>query len=367
MRKGKKQKRKNRNLMQREAKTIQAMPDNELVENAGIQCKKTADEEGERRNTRLGTVIAITAVVGTIIAILYKWAVRMLNISAKHGYIAWYFQGLVVLAFASVLILSYNIAVYVLNDLQRYNLCDKEYGKYDSISDNAYKNLVNEFKVYMGVLIFLFSANIFLMVKFDEKNRGLAIFDVVLYMIALALLVFGWGRNRIKEKKLKVKLLYITEKIIKLGITGLVCFTVMLVIVVDNPAAIKVNYNADGIVEINNTSSGNYDGLDIEIQNEVGEIVISENIDTEELLFAKEDVYVNAMMDDKNEFDGVLINSEKRHWKYIFDKIEDIKDPGIYCISITVYKEERKVVLLNSFELKNNKFMFAQDVMEKAY
>ena len=52
---------------------------------------------------------------------------------------------------------------------------------------------------------------------------------------------------------------------------ALLCFTISAIFIVNNKATISVSYNADGIVEICNTSAENYNGLDIEIWNMDGE------------------------------------------------------------------------------------------------
>ena len=82
---------------------------------------------------------------------------------------------------------------------------------------------------------------------------------------------------------------------------------------------ISVSYNADGIVEICNTSAENYNGLDIEIWNMDGEKIYTESVEKEKLLFAREDKYVNNEVEGEKVAEGILINRECLHWKYMFD------------------------------------------------
>ena len=136
----------------------------------------------------------------------------------------------------------------------------------------------------------------------------------------------------------------------------LLCFTISAIFIVNNKATISVSYNADGIVEICNTSAENYNGLDIEIWNMDGEKIYTESVEKEKLLFAREDKYVN------NEVEG-----ESLHWKYMFDLKEVINESGVYCVSITVHQDGKSAFLINSLSVENKEYIFAKDSMEKDY
>ena len=62
---------------------------------------------------------------------------------------------------------------------------------------------------------------------------------------------------------------------------ALLCFTISAIFIVNNKATISVSYNADGIVEICNTSAENYNGLDIEIWNMDGEKFTQRSVEKE--------------------------------------------------------------------------------------
>lgn len=129
----------------------------------------------------------------------------------------------------------------------------------------------------------------------------------------------------------------------------------------------SVSYNADGIVEICNTSAENYNGLDIEIWNMDGEKIYTESVEKEKLLFAREDKYVNNEVEGEKVAEGILINSECLHWKYMFDLKEVINESGVYCVSITVHQDGKSAFLINSLSVENKEYIFAKDSMEKDY
>ena len=147
------------------------------------------------------------------------------------------------------------------------------------------------------------------------------------------------------------------------------CFTISVVFIVNNKATISVSYNADCIVEICNTSAESYNGLDIEIWNKDGEIIYTESVEKEKLLFAREDKYFNNEVAGEKVVEGILINSECLHWKYMFDLKEVINEADKYCVSITVYQNGNSVYLFNSLSVdeENNEYTFAKDSMYKVY
>ena len=121
-----------------------------------------------------------------------------------------------------------------------------------------------------------------------------------------------------------------------------------------------------GII-ICNTSAENYNGLDIEIWNMDGEKIYTESVEKEKLLFAREDKYVNNEVDGEKVAEGILINSECLHWKYMFDLKEVINESGEYCVSITVHQDGKSAFLINSLSIENKEYIFAKDSMEKDY
>ena len=63
----------------------------------------------------------------------------------------------------------------------------------------------------------------------------------------------------------------------------------------------------------------NYNGLDIEIQEYGWKKNFTQSLlEKEKLLFAREDKYVNNEVEGEKVAEGILINSECLHWKYMF-------------------------------------------------
>ena len=86
-------------------------------------------------------------------------------------------------------------------------------------------------------------------------------------------------------------------------------------------------------------------------------------------MFAREDKYYNNEVAGEKVVEGILINSECLHWKYMFDLKEVINDADKYCVSITVYHNGKSVYLINSLSVdeENNEYTFAKDSMYKVY
>lgn len=370
-----KHKKKNKKMKKREIhkmqvenqqKVLSANGDKEQVENQQEILVDAAEKE-QRRTTRLGAIIAIVAVIGTICAFLFKMTISSLNVWSERGVIYWYLQALFLFALSTSVIIFIDIVLYVISDLKRYNMLDQNYKQYDQESDNRYMYLLSDFRIYTIMIIFVFILSIPLSAIYgEESQKWSGILASCLCAVVVIVLVVQWVKHKSKEE-IKRILLKVGGKIAKWMFVALLCFTIGAIFIVNNKATISVSYNADGIVEICNTSAESYNGLDIEIRNMDGEKIYTESVEKEKLLFAREDKYVNNEVDGEKVAEGILINSECLHWKYMFDLKEVINESGEYCVSITVHQDGKSAFLINSLSVENKEYFFAKDSMEKDY
>lgn len=326
-----------------------------------------ATEKEQRRTTRLGAIITIVALIGTLCAFFFKMTISSLNIWSEQGVLYWYLQAFFLLSLSTSVIVCIDIVLYLTSDLKRYNTCDQNYKQYDEGSDNRYRDLLNDFRMYTIMLFFVFSLSIPLSAIYGEENQKW-IRSLISCLWALAGIVFvvKWVKDTNKEE-IKRTLQTVGGKIAKWIFVALFCFAIGGIFIVNNKATISVSYNADGIVEICNTSAESYNGLDIEIWNMDGEIIYTKSVEKEKLLFAREDKYVNNKVDGEKVAEGILINSECLHWKYMFDLNEVINESGEYSVSITVHQDGKSAFLINSLSVENKEYIFAKDSMEKDY
>lgn len=371
----KKHKKKNKNMKKREIQKMQvenqqevlgADVDKNQVENQQEILVDAAEKE-QRRTTRLGAIIAIVAVIGTLCAFLFKMTISSLNVWSEQGVMYWYLQALFSFALSTSVIIFIDIVLYVISDLKRYNTLDQNYKQYDQESDNRYMYLLSDFRIYTIMIIFVFILSIPLSAIYgEESQKWSGILVSCLCAVVGIVLVVQWVKHKSKEE-IKRILLKVGEKIVEWLLVALFCFTISAIFIVNNKATISVSYNADGIVEICNTSAENYNGLDIEIWNMDGEKIYTESVEKEKLLFAREDKYVNNEVEGEKVAEGILINSECLHWKYMFDLKEVINESGEYCVSITVHQDGKSAFLMNSLSAENKKYIFAKYSMEKDY
>lgn len=353
----KKKHKKNKNMKKREIQKMQVENHQEILVDAA--------EKEQRRTTRLGAIVAIVAVIGTLSAFLFKMTISSLNVWSEQGVMYWYLQALFLFALSTSVIIFIDIVLYVISDLKRYNMLEQNYKQYDQESDNRYMYLLNDFRIYTIMLFLVFILAIPLSAIYGEESQKWSrILGSCLCTFIGIVLVVQWVKNNSKEE-IKRILLNVGEKIAKWMFVALFCSTISAIFIVNNKATISVNYNADGIVEICNTSAESYNGLDIEIWNTDGEIIYIESVEKEKLLFAREDKYVNNEVDGKKMAEGILINSECLHWKYMLDLKEVMNESGEYCVSITVHQDGKRVLLINSLSVENKEYIFAKDNMEK--
>ena len=298
---------------------------------------------------------------------LFKMTISSLNVWSERGVIYWYLQALFSFALSTSVIIFIDIVLYVISDLKRYNMLDQNYKQYDQESDNRYMYLLSDFRIYTIMIIFVFILSIPLSAIYgEESQKWSGILVSCLCAVVVIVLAVQWIKHKSKEE-IKRILLKVGGKIAEWMFVVLLCFTISAIFVVNNKATISVSYNADGIVEICNTSAESYNGLDIEIWNMDGEKIYTESVEKEKLLFAREDKYVNNEVDGEKVAEGILINSECLHWKYMFDLKKVINESGEYCVSITVHQDGKSAFLINSLSVENKEYIFAKDSMEKDY
>lgn len=325
------------------------------------------EEKEQRRSTRLGAIIAIVAVMGTVCTFLLKMTTSLLNVWSEQGIIFWCLKILLSLALSMALIIFLDIVTYVIYDLKRYNVLDENYKQLDWESDKRYKCLINDFKLYISVLlvvVFLFTILSEIYGRDGQKWRGI----LMACLVAIAAIVIFLKRLEHKATAgFNDKLLNVGKEIGKLTVALIFCLSIIPIFILKDEATISVRYNSDGSVEICNTSTKNYDGLYIEIFDTNGEMIYREAVGKENILFAQDDVHVKNWVDNENVAEGVLLNSGHLHWKYILDLKIIVRKSGKYKALIKVKQGGKSVLLLNEFSVDNEEYNFAKESMEKDY
>ena len=338
----------------------------EQVEELPMMLIDNADTE-QRRANRLGAIIAILVVLGTLCAFIFKMTISSINVWSEHGIIYWYLQLLFLSALSTLVILFVDMILYVVSDLKRHNIMDKNYQQYDEVSDKRYMHLINDFSIYIILLFIIFCLYFPISVIYeDDKQKWNGIVASCGMFLAGVLFLLFWIREK-GEKEIKLGIKNAFYKFANLVFVALGCYVISVAIVVNNKTTIEVNYNADGRMVICNTSTESYNGLDIEIRKIDGEMIYVKSFEKKELLFAREDKYINNEFNGEKMDEGLLVTSEWLHWKCLFDLKEAVNEPGEYYVSIIVHNNGKRVQLINSFLTRNNEYFFAKDSMVKEY
>lgn len=248
-----KHKKKNKKMKKREIhkmqvenqqKVLSANGDKEQVENQQEILVDAAEKE-QRRTTRLGAIIAIVAVIGTICAFLFKMTISSLNVWSERGVIYWYLQALFSFALSTSVIIFIDIVLYVISDLKRYNMLDQNYKQYDQESDNRYMYLLSDFRIYTIMIIFVFILSIPLSAIYgEESQKWSGILVSCLCAVVVIVLVVQWVKHKSKEE-IKRILLKVGGKIAEWMFVALLCFTISAIFIVNNKATISVSYNVN--------------------------------------------------------------------------------------------------------------------------
>ena len=136
---------------------IKESKSNTLDEVYAEQDREISNSLEGRRSTRIGIVIAVTAVVATVCGLLYKLCLKMIS-DVPVEYNKFYFvNGFIFLAgLAYTLVIIFDISKYIYYDLWRCDVNDEDYKKYDDISDNAFSSLKYDFLNFLVLICFSF-------------------------------------------------------------------------------------------------------------------------------------------------------------------------------------------------------------------
>lgn len=318
----------------------------------------------ERRNIRIGVVIAIISILITALAVLKEFAIDMIAIWPETGVFYWYRIILLVVVLASVMVIFFDILIYVVNDLQRHNVIEKNYECYDEKSDRTYATLMNDFKMYMilmvGLVFMVFPLNA---IWGKESERWSSIISIIALAITGGIYLYVWMQNDKKKMNLKRIIEDIGNKLIKLATSGVCCFTLIVSSLLAKEACVVVNYSANGDIEIWNESNENYNGLDIEIINvEDGRIVYNESVKEDDILLAEEHKSVSNHMGK-----GFDIQSENVYWKYEFNLDKELIENNRYYILIKIFQENKSFEIKNMFYIEDDIYLYTKDYIKKEY
>lgn len=365
MRKNSKNKKNKKNKSNSMTKKEEVIPQEDGISTIN---NEVSDDKESRRSTRLGTIIAIVAVLGTICTVLFKITRGIINEWPESGYIYYiYIWGLFIASLAAAVMMFLEIIWFVVGDLKRYNLLNENYTQYDSLSDERYYRLVTDFKIFtMGLLVLLMLLIPVSLLWSDTPPQKYLYFaaTVMLGGIGIFGVVEGVKKRKICINKMK-KIVYTVGVWL---LMSLLVFIFMLTVIQGNTAIVNVDFGKDGKVLITNESAENFESLKIFIYDSLDNIVSEDDILKSDLLFAKETKHVSTEYDNGKEIGKAqVIDGETLYWKYQF-KLNDLKlITGRYCIWIVIQQDGRSVEIINMFEVNNYNYIYGTDSISKNY
>lgn len=358
---GKKQKKskqkKNRKIKSNNTKNIL---ENEVCNKTELHKDGHEKDIEQRRSARLGAIITIVAVMGSICIFCYKATVAALNMWSVEGVVYKVVQMLFVALLASVICVVIRLVEFIIYDMQRHNVKQNNFHHYDELSDKYYDELISDVKVYLGLMAIIFMAGMILIYFSGNKiARVLAWLLTGLYILILILLLIWIIKKHIKT---------VLKKIMRWGMIALLCAAFALISITNYKTTVQVQYMQEGVIQICNTSQGDFEGLEITIYDyDTGAGVYNVSVDQQEILLAKEDTYLMSGLDEGKKETAVLVGDEFIHWKYVFNLYDVLEELGTYYVEINVFQDNKHVELINMFKVDGQTFIFGKDSIKKTY
>lgn len=317
----------------------------------------TSDEES-RRTTRVGVALAVIALVIGILTAIFNFMKKIFQVIIIKNELLIGCSFLCVYIFLTLIILLvFDVLLYALGDIGRYNVKHEDYKKNDGISDNLYDSFIFDarcagFVIYIELLVVILIYAIYYPVLLVN------IFYKILFVIECVGFIIYTAK--------KAKLLIAKRKNILIFCLKFLFFLAIIFPWVNlfEESKISINFDNNKIL-IENQSSQDYDSMEIRIYNCGNGEEVSEHIvcDTE-LLLAEE----------KNkrfveEVDGEISYSSgnSSYWIYEYDMSLVKLKPGKYNIIIDVTQGDTKLHFENQFIYNKKKIKYAKAEFVKTY
>lgn len=352
--------------MSRKTKSkVNSRKEREVFEN----CEKDLDLD-HRRTSRTGTIISIFAVLCTVFGILWKFTIKSYTIIPQFKLTYYWVTIGFLLAVSIAVVIIKDIILFIVADLQRYNLRKQNYKEFDEKSDDLFNALVDDFVSYLKVILtYMLSLIIMDAILCDDKSRW--IYIVIIIEILVCMLVIIWFfREKITKEKITAAVKKYLKKIGVLLVFMLFCFEIAVIIAFQKQATINCTFGTNGEIELCNSSGIFNYGLNIEIYDEESR-VYEKNIkiqdkDIPNLLRSREEVYKENIGEKNNR--GYIWDKELLNWKYVLDlKDLNIDDEKVYYIEITVNYDGNYYEIKNEFYKNSNTYLFCTEKSTKTY
>ncbi len=322
------------------------------------------NDSSGRRDSRVAIlIVAIAAIVG-LWEIFRKISSRALGFVVIYGSIYYYYIIITSIILACcIAVIFADTAIFFLIDILRYDINDSRHKIFDKKSDDKFGVLIRDSKISAIVVFITLSLVIPVSYLFEKKSILLAIL-ILLVLAGLMIVAIIQYRHRIR-----LSLRFRDFDIYKYGIIIVVVLSLILTSYNNKRATIKVEFDVDGMVTINNSCDENFGDLNISIFNMDDEAIYESDINTNDILKAKDIILTYYVNEENNRLAEAEDSSmEMLYWKYGINLGEAGLEDGTYYIKITSNRKSHGVILMNMFTVTDRQqYKFAKDIMEKEY
>ena len=321
-----------------------------------------ADKQN-RRNNRSSMVVAIAAVLVTVYMTWFKYILQVFTNWPKKGLIYYILiWGIYIFPLSGGLLISYNAIVYIIKDLNRYNVKNISCKELDEESDKCYEILTTNFEFVLRIIIswMVFSGIVFTLTDYFLKN--IFINCTVVSIICLIIIIFLYKKQVLKKDVIIVYGRKIRDVIV---ISMLVLLTVLSILIMDHPQ-VDITYSDNGKIILEDEYTGSVEGISICVTDINEKNIATQEVNKEDALWAMESEtkYVK-MGDDIEVASGQDINEEKGYFRYQYD-LEDLQlTDGKYYVVIEVSHHAQSAKIENMFEMADGKYTFAKKEFSK--
>ena len=202
-------------------------------------------------------------------------------------YLLWAFWGIVL---SAIMLICYDLVMFVLSDLKRYNVLADNYIKYDCESDEKYELLINDFKtilvlLFLGVWAISFANSLYQEDYQSEICLNVSAVAVSSFIVFLTKKIMCMGKD--EWKKICVGIGKIMDRVVPYTVSFLFALFLILIPSTNKSASVDVLFDNNGKITIENAIDEQFGGASIRIFDEKDCLIKNITITPKDVLCAK--------------------------------------------------------------------------------
>lgn len=320
------------------------------------------EDKNNRRSVRLAAVVGIIVIWVTMCISLFRFNVEIMKMWPISGWLYYVAVWIVVATpLTMVFFLLFDMVMFLLEDLKRYNVAVSDYLSHDCISDAFYSSLIVDAELYGIVLAGIIVLDCFVLSAIKSPGDSKLLFLVAIAIVFVIAQVIGkkhpmkyWHIDGLK------KVVPYLKKTGYLAMGSLLLVLFISVMLLRTDCIVDVTFKDDGIVVIDCESSRLLPEIEVNVFDQHNDAVEIKT-DSNNVLIASANSYKEERNPDGEMIaKSVFLEKVKEYSMQMVDLSHGLVDDGVYTLVIRAVIDDRSVEIYNELEKNGSQFEFCE-------